>query len=286
MKDPAFLFYSNDFYAGTRMMLPEERACYIDLMIYQHQYGYIPDDMKRVLMYCSGIDEATLKAVLLAKFKHSDKGWYNERLSQVIEKRETYSKERSVSGTVGQFWKKIKSELSPREYTKLRNKCSHLDNEEIISLIENFKNKSITTPKAMLEAMLKHIGNENEIGNENKDIEKGITKGKNIDFIPAEFQPIVSEWLQYKSDRKESYKNTRSIEKFYHNLHKMARGQPSTAQELIDTAMGNNWAGIHEKNNGRTNSHTQRETENRAGLDHLEDEAMRYLIGTAGQNHS
>ena len=37
MKDPAFLFYSKDFYEGTRTMLPEERACYIDLMIYQHQ---------------------------------------------------------------------------------------------------------------------------------------------------------------------------------------------------------------------------------------------------------
>jgi len=35
MKDPAFLFYSKDFYEGTRTMLPEERACYIDLMIYQ-----------------------------------------------------------------------------------------------------------------------------------------------------------------------------------------------------------------------------------------------------------
>ena len=32
MKDPAFLFYSKDFYEGTRTMLPEERACYIDLM--------------------------------------------------------------------------------------------------------------------------------------------------------------------------------------------------------------------------------------------------------------
>ena len=30
-KDPAFLFYSQDFYAGTRTMLPEERACWAHL---------------------------------------------------------------------------------------------------------------------------------------------------------------------------------------------------------------------------------------------------------------
>lgn len=66
-KDPAFLFYSKDFYEGTRMMLPEERACFIDLMIYQHQNGFIPDDKRRLMMYCSGIDEATLEATLEAK---------------------------------------------------------------------------------------------------------------------------------------------------------------------------------------------------------------------------
>lgn len=74
-KDPAFLFYSRDFYEGTRTMLPEERACYMDLMIYQHQHGKIPAYLKRVLMYCSGVDEATLKATLVAKFKQDKEGW-------------------------------------------------------------------------------------------------------------------------------------------------------------------------------------------------------------------
>ena len=49
-KDPAFLLYSKDFYEGTRMMLPEERACYVDLMIYQHQNGgFIPNDVRRII---------------------------------------------------------------------------------------------------------------------------------------------------------------------------------------------------------------------------------------------
>ena len=75
MKDPAFLFYSKDFYEGTRMMLPEERACYMDLLVYQHQNGSIPTDLKRVLMYCNGVDLATLEATLEAKFELVDEGW-------------------------------------------------------------------------------------------------------------------------------------------------------------------------------------------------------------------
>lgn len=77
-KDPAFLFYSTDFYEGTRTMLPEERTCYVDLMIYQHQRGPIPNDLQRVLLYCNGISEATLKATLQAKFKLTDKGWLSD----------------------------------------------------------------------------------------------------------------------------------------------------------------------------------------------------------------
>ena len=107
--DPAFLFYSKDFYEGTRTMLPEERACYMDLLIYQHQHGPIPTDIKRVLLYCNGIAEATLIATLEAKFKLCDKGWVNRRLSEVIQQREEFSNRQSVNGKVGQFFKKAKA---------------------------------------------------------------------------------------------------------------------------------------------------------------------------------
>ena len=84
MKDPAFLFYSNDFYEGTRTMLPQERACYIDLLIYQHQHGAISIDLEKILRYCTGIDESTLIATLEAKFEKTEKGWINKRLNEEI----------------------------------------------------------------------------------------------------------------------------------------------------------------------------------------------------------
>lgn len=176
MKDPAFLFYSKDFYEGTRMMLPEERACYIDLLIYQHQNGPIPLDLKRVVMYCNGVDLATLEATLKAKFERTDNGWVNSRLNEEISARENFKSSQSTSGRIGQFWKKAKQILSKSDFSKLREMS--LNKEEIICFLEENE-----TNKDTLEGLLKHRlnnnANANAIVNENKDeikIEKNVEK--------------------------------------------------------------------------------------------------------------
>lgn len=152
-KDPAFLFYSKDFYEATRTMLPKERACYIDLLIYQHQNEFIPDDIERIVMYCSGIDEATLKAVLKAKFKLCDKGWYNQRLNKVVQERKDFSQKQSGNGLVGQFFKKAKATLKSKEYNKLKEFIYNDYSKD--KLLEDLKKEG--SHEAMLEAMLKHL---------------------------------------------------------------------------------------------------------------------------------
>ncbi|MDD4495039.1 MAG: DUF1376 domain-containing protein [Eubacteriales bacterium] len=182
-KDPAFLFYSTDFYEGTRTMLPEERACYVDLMIYQHQRGPIPNDLQRVLLYCNGISEATLKATLQAKFKLTDKGWLNIKLQEVIEQRQEYSEKQSINGTIGQFWKKAKAILSANDYTTLYKSLSKKEKKELFEIIKDME-VSEATLKAMLKASLKHLENEieNEIEN-NIEIEKDSLKEKEREHI-------------------------------------------------------------------------------------------------------
>lgn len=160
-KDPAFLFYSKDYYEGTRTMLPQERACYVDLMIYQHQNGgFIPFDLKRILLYCSGVDEATLTATLEAKFVKKENGWVNEKLQKVIEQRVDFSAKQSVNGAVGQFFKKAKSILSDAEFLSLKAKIQGKSNDELYLII-----KDLEINKATLKAMLKHRAVANAIGN-------------------------------------------------------------------------------------------------------------------------
>lgn len=167
--DPAFLFYSKDFYEGTRMMLPEERACYIDLMIYQHQHGCIPLDLKRVLLYCNGINEATLKATLKAKFEATLEGYVNLKLESVMLERSEFSNKQSINGTVGQFFKKAKALLSKKDYITLKELLSDNTNNQIFELIIG-KEIDKAMLDAMLIALLKHLEDAN--ANENKDVIK------------------------------------------------------------------------------------------------------------------
>jgi hypothetical protein len=145
-------------------MLPEERACYIDLLIYQHQIGVIPLDLKRVLMYCSGISEAMLIATLEAKFIKGENGWYNDKLDEVINSRKSFSNKQSINGTVGQFWKKVKAMLTTEEYDKIKFFYSKKSNEIIHKEILEKDLKNDVNIEAMLKAMLKQL--ENEIENE------------------------------------------------------------------------------------------------------------------------
>jgi uncharacterized protein YdaU (DUF1376 family) len=202
MKDPAFLFYSKDFYEGTRMMLPAERACYIDLIIYQHQNGPIPDDLERLMLYCSGINEATLKATLKAKFKLTDKGWLNIKLDKVINERRIFSEKQSVNGRVGQFFKKSKRILTPEQYDELRKHFVNQSNNEIYEKIKDI-DFSKSDGEAMLKALLKHlaiaIANENSITvsanypnyNEGQNFDFFILQ-KNTQWIESVYSQLVT----------------------------------------------------------------------------------------------
>lgn len=178
-KDPAFLFYSKDFYEGTRLMLPEERACFIDLLIYQHQNGPIPLDTKRMLMYCSGVNEATLQATLQAKFKQTDKGWVNLKMVEVTDDRSSYKGKQSDNGVLGQFFKKAKSSCKAAEYKALRSYVYEDYGKE--NLISELK-KEQTTHEGLLQALLKHLASVNEDVNEDKDDTKQIIVPEFSDF--------------------------------------------------------------------------------------------------------
>lgn len=168
-------------------MLPEERACYIDLLIYQHQNGIIPKDTKRVMMFCSGIDEATLEAVLKAKFVLTDEGYINHKLDTVVKERVEYKNKKSESGRIGQFYKKCKSLLTNAQYSKIQSLKEYFSREEILNLLEKYNNDALSVAKAML----KHIEDEDEI--EIKDINKGngILNRKNIQLVQRQI-----DWLK------------------------------------------------------------------------------------------
>lgn len=83
-KDPAFLFYSADFYMGTIDMTAAQVGYYIRLMCLQHQQGRLSDALIKSVM-------PRLDPVVMAKFVQDEDGlWYNERLAKETEKRNDY----------------------------------------------------------------------------------------------------------------------------------------------------------------------------------------------------
>jgi len=259
-KKPAFLFYSNDYYEGTRTMLPEERACYIDLMVYQHQHEYIPNDIRRIAMYCVGVSEATLKATLEAKFKLCEKGWYNERLQEVMNDYEEYTKDQSDNGMYGQFIKKLNQDKSIKNLTELKD---FIKNEYTRQrLIEDLKINN--NYEATLEALLKHrlntrVESESEIINTNSS---NNTNGENSKKIePLTFQDCIE---RMKTDEKlkedQVFINKISLSDYLEYLEIFARTKKTVNErERVDYSDKRqhfiNWTGKYkdtfEKNRGK-----------------------------------
>ena len=220
-KKPAFLFYSNDYFEGTRTMLPEERACYIDLMVYQHQHDYIPNDLKRISMYCVGVSEATLEATLEAKFKLCEKGWYNERLQEVMNDYEEYSKDQSDNGTYGQFIKKLNQDKSIKNLTELKEFIKNEYTKQ--RLVEDLKINN--NYEATLEALLKHrlstrVESESEsiITNSSNNTNSEISKNlKPILNASCNYEYFIEEIKKSDKNKEESMRQYKLSEIQYNN---------------------------------------------------------------------
>lgn len=188
-KDPAFLFYSKDFYEGTRTMFPEERACYIDLIIYQHQHEFIPNDIKKMTLYCNGINEATLEAVLNAKFILTESGWVNKKLQDVINKRSCYIDEQSMKGCNGQFFKTAKRLLSEKELELLKELFKGQTTKQIF---EQIKDKQFNKDTLINMLKLSLSNKENEIEIEIEDINKEENNNNAETFLKFPPEYLVS----------------------------------------------------------------------------------------------
>jgi uncharacterized protein YdaU (DUF1376 family) len=100
-KDPAFLFYTQDFLVGTMYMTDEQVGIYIRLLCNQHQKGKLTEkDMKKI---CKVYDED-----IYSKFVEDGEGnYFNVRLYE-----ETIKRSRYVDNRVKNFNKRKSGEIN------------------------------------------------------------------------------------------------------------------------------------------------------------------------------
>lgn len=93
-KDPAFLFYSQDFIMGTSLMSNSQIGLYIKLLCFQHQHGGLIDR--------DSFDELVKDDRLIrAKFVKTDDGYFNERLMKEMNDRAIKSSNLSANALKG-----------------------------------------------------------------------------------------------------------------------------------------------------------------------------------------
>ena len=89
-KDPAFLFYAQDFLVGTILMTDAQIGKYIKLLCIQHQHGGLID--KTAFNNMVNGDK-----IIEDKFVKTDDGYYNDRLMDEIVKRKKKSENLSAN---------------------------------------------------------------------------------------------------------------------------------------------------------------------------------------------
>ena len=91
--------------------------------------------------------------------------------------------------------------------------------------------------------------------NRKKEIIKTSTNvdAKKPSFVEPAFEEPFSAWLEYKHQRRESYKSDMSLKACYNKLVKLAGGDPSVAMAIVEQSMANNWAGLFPLKNERPN---------------------------------
>ena len=80
-----------------------------------------------------------------------------------------------------------------------------------------------------------------------------------LDLNP-EWKVLVSEWLQYKKERRESYKSERGIKAFVTKLKNLSGDNVAVAKKITEQSFANNWAGIFELKGGN-NGKDRRDSE-------------------------
>jgi len=103
-KDPAFLFYTSDFYTGVAGMTMEERGQYITLLCIQHQQGHLTE---KIICLTLGVKSIKEIPYIIEKFNVDENGlYYNSRLEIETTKRDNFCKSRQKS--IESRWKNKK----------------------------------------------------------------------------------------------------------------------------------------------------------------------------------
>ena len=210
MKDPAFLFYSNDFLSGTMLMTDEEIGQYIKLLCLQHQKGHLKE--KDMLNICKTYNEE-----IFSKFVKDEEGkFYNERLEEEIIRRKKYSESRRNNRKKKDLEEK-KEATCEEDMKNICNSCEeHMETETTTTTetinINNNKQIEENLQKRFVECINStNLNSIDECISYLKDlpfevIEIALTKTSDVDGNWKYAKKILNDWVKGKINTVEKVK--------------------------------------------------------------------------------
>lgn len=241
-KDPACLFYINDWLTSTAEMDADCRGWYLNLLLHNYDKVDLPNDIEKLAVLCNvkfseyKRFEQVFEQVIKQKFEILEDGRLsNLRTQSILKGREQFKEKRSNAGKVSYlmrfFYEKFKKESKDKK---------------LLFFVKSNLNTDIDTKnEQMIEHMFKQVfelyRNENE--NENIDSEldiNGKPKKNEFDFSKSsdEFKEyFLNEFIEAPKQKKKSKELKIKI------LADLQKYDEPFAIDLMKKAVLNNWQG-------------------------------------------
>jgi len=248
-KDPAFLMYSKDWLEGTAEYMPEEKGVYIDLLCFQHQRGGLPNDPVRLAKMVGLSEERFNKiwSVISIHFDRMDDRLVNRRLQAVMTERSRKSLVNTITGTFAGLLRLGK--YDKKQYQHLKNQF------KVSDFISNGDDKEWLTDRLTewIQECLKSIedGNNNNNSNYIKLFKKVVTENNLV--IAPEIEKLFLEWLRYKSEKNQTYKET-GLKNFIIKTLQECNNDPAEFKKMIMYSTSNNYDGLFKEKKHENNS--------------------------------
>ena len=200
MKDPAFLFYTNDFQGGTIDMSCEEVGAYLRLLMYQHQHDKIPNNKERLMRITGIFSEEKFDVVwevVGKKFNQTVDHLVNERLKQETTKRTEFKPKKIASASLAGLISK--SDLTKKQVAEIKkaftiNDFVNYPIDEIKNMVREWFNQMVNH---LVSHSVSNIENENVNENIDRDKEKGGMGEKTIRERKGEAREPSNEKVQF-----------------------------------------------------------------------------------------
>jgi uncharacterized protein YdaU (DUF1376 family) len=227
-KDPATLWYWNDWMGGTMTLSRHEKGAYMDLLTAQFNSGHLSETQIRKLL---GNDQGLWGTVLREKFVVDDNGsYYNQRLEDEINKRKAFVVSRGQNGSKGGRPKKPYDKPSGKPYAKPTDNLLENENEIVNELLEGGAGEDMFQPfvisfSTQLPIPTLTAAEQNQYT---------LTRNKNTEFLKEQWVTFIAERINDPPERQRQYRQLSDLTSYYlnwvRNKHPKQNAKQGTTQ--------------------------------------------------------